>query len=73
MNATNFFSTVIAAFVLTLSIISCNDKTKETTGEKTKNSVEKETPEYFLLHPEIEKAYGYSQAVKIGTLLKYQA
>ncbi|HAF30066.1 MAG TPA: RidA family protein, partial [Bacteroidales bacterium] len=28
--------------------------------------VQKETPEYFLLRPEVEKMYGYSHAVKIG-------
>ena len=27
-------------------------------------------PEYFLLRPEVEKAYGYSHAVKIGDDLK---
>lgn len=27
-------------------------------------------PEYFLLRPEIEKAYGYSHAVKIGNTIK---
>jgi enamine deaminase RidA (YjgF/YER057c/UK114 family) len=38
--------------------------------------VEKETiiptekPEYFLLRPEVEKAYGYSHAVKIGNDIK---
>lgn len=27
-------------------------------------------PEYFLLRPEVEKAYGYSHAVKIGDSIK---
>lgn len=27
-------------------------------------------PEYFLLRPEIEKVYGYSHAVKIGSSIK---
>ena len=27
-------------------------------------------PEFFLLRPEIEKAYGYSHAVKIGNIIK---
>ena len=31
---------------------------------------EAETPEYFLLRPEVEKAYGYSHAVKIGDDIK---
>jgi 2-iminobutanoate/2-iminopropanoate deaminase len=29
-----------------------------------------ETPEYFLLRPEVEKQYGYSHAVRIGDDLK---
>lgn len=29
-----------------------------------------EAPEYFLLRPEVEKAYGYSHAVRIGNDLK---
>lgn len=29
-----------------------------------------EKPEYFLLRPEVEKAYGYSHAVKIGNSIK---
>jgi 2-iminobutanoate/2-iminopropanoate deaminase len=32
----------------------------------TCSNPEKETPEYFLLRPELEKMYGYSHAVKIG-------
>ena len=29
-----------------------------------------EEPEYFMLRPEVEKAYGYSHAVKIGNSIK---
>jgi len=29
-----------------------------------------ETPEYFLLRPEVEKAYGYTHAVRIGNEIK---
>lgn len=36
-------------------------------GKSTHNS---EKPEYFLLRPEVEKAYGYSHAVKIGNHIK---
>ena len=31
---------------------------------------ESAAPEYFLLRPDVEKAYGYSHAVKIGDALK---
>lgn len=29
-----------------------------------------DTPEYFQLRPEVEKAYGYTHAVKVGTSIK---
>ncbi|WP_425358416.1 RidA family protein [Aequorivita sublithincola] len=36
----------------------------------TKVLVSDETPYYFLLRPEVEKAHGYSHAVKIGNSIK---
>ena len=48
-----------------------------TSDDKSKAGTEKETvapqpekPEYFLLRPEAEKAYGYSHAVRIGEDIK---
>lgn len=35
-----------------------------------KNSPQSETPEYFNLRPETEKAFGYSHAVRIGNDIK---
>ena len=32
--------------------------------------VQAEAPEYFLLRPDVEKAYGYSHAIKIGDDIK---
>jgi 2-iminobutanoate/2-iminopropanoate deaminase len=32
--------------------------------------ISNQKPEYFLLRPEVEKAYGYSHAVKIGNSIK---
>lgn len=37
-------------------------------GQKT--TAHSDKPEYFLLRPDIEKAYGYSHAVKIGSSIK---
>lgn len=42
---------------------------------KTNDRIEKEVaksqkPAYFLLRPELEKMYGYTQAVRIGNLIK---
>jgi len=40
------------------------------TEETTEHTVQAETPEYFLLRPDVEKAYGYSHTVKIGNDIK---
>ncbi len=53
-------------FVLGFTIQSCNNETKKV--EET--VVKSETPEYFLLRPEVEKSYGYSHAVRIGDAIK---
>lgn len=52
--------------ILAFTTQSCKNETKE-----VKETVMKtETPEYFLLRPEVEKSYGYSHAVRIGDDLK---
>jgi len=49
----------------------CNTaEQKNTMSEKEIKPAPTETPEYFLLRPEVEKAYGYSHAVKIGNDIK---
>uniref|UniRef100_UPI004047CC0F RidA family protein n=1 Tax=Mariniflexile sp. TaxID=1979402 RepID=UPI004047CC0F len=69
---TTKFITMAIALVAAISISSCNEKTETTTekSEPTEIVVADETPNYFLLRPEIEKAYGYSHAVKIGNDIK---
>ncbi len=58
-------------FVLTFIFQSCQQKQREETKEVEKEViVESEKPEYFLLRPGVEKAYGYSHAVKIGNSIK---
>jgi 2-iminobutanoate/2-iminopropanoate deaminase len=59
---------VIALVIITESCSNCS-KTKETTAAEI-NPVQNEMPEYFNLRPEVEKAYGYTHAVKIGNDLK---
>lgn len=61
----NLFKLTFIAIVLILS--SCNQQTKV---ETEKPVVQTETPEYFNLRPDVEKAYGYSHAVKIGNDIK---
>ena len=70
-NLTNKLTLLATLFVLTLGLQSCILKQeKETKEVKKEVKVESEKPEYFLLRPEVEKAYGYSHAVKIGNSIK---
>ncbi|MCW8982204.1 MAG: RidA family protein [Altibacter sp.] len=58
-------------FTLFLGFQSCEQKEKQETKEVEKEVlVESHKPEYFSLRPEVEKAYGYSHAVKIGNSIK---
>ena len=62
---------LVTLCILTFGLQSCEQKQKEETQEVKKEViVESEKPEYFLLRPEVEKAYGYSHAVKIGNDIK---
>jgi 2-iminobutanoate/2-iminopropanoate deaminase len=57
-----------AAFVLVVaSLLGCQQKAP-VAGETP--AVVIEQPEYFMLRPEVEKAYGYTHAVKIGNEIK---
>ena len=62
-NTTTLILIVLSAFL----VQSCNQAPK---AEEKEIIVEQEKPEYFLLRPETEKAYGYSHAVKIGNDIK---
>ena len=71
------FKTLCALAVITITSSSCNQPKKElakndmnTTEVVTATKTITEKPEYFLLRPEVEKAYGYSHAVKIGNAIK---
>ena len=59
-------------FILTaLAIVLCTAQScREATKEVSDTTTPTEAPEYFLLRPGVEKAYGYSHAVKIGDDLK---
>jgi 2-iminobutanoate/2-iminopropanoate deaminase len=65
-------SLAVTLFVVSLFFAGCNnaDKSKPNGTEATVKQEAAETPEYFLLRPETEKAYGYSHAVKIGNDIK---
>ncbi|WP_308302165.1 RidA family protein [Psychroflexus sp. MES1-P1E] len=59
--------------ILMFSTISCIEKneqqTEDTSLEKAETALTYKS-EYFQLKPEIEEAYGYSHAVKIGNHIK---
>jgi len=69
MNKQSFFT--IAGLYSLFILFGCSytDNTKPTAGNAAKPAAT-ETPDYFQLRPETEKAYGYSHAVKIGNDIK---
>jgi enamine deaminase RidA (YjgF/YER057c/UK114 family) len=66
------FTTLAIALIVAISLSSCNEKADTTTKKSSpaETVVIDESPDYFLLRPEVEKAYGYSHAVKIGNSIK---
>ena len=69
-NPTSFLS-LLLLLTITSAVVSCKQNEKETHKEVEKEVIFKiEKPEYFQLRPEVEKAYGYSHAVKIGNDIK---
>jgi len=71
-NLSRRLTLLTAFFSLTFIGQSCvqtaqKDESNEISKERTATA---ETPEYFLLRPDVEKAYGYSHAVKIGNTIK---
>lgn len=61
------FLATLCAFIFGLN--SCEQK-EETKEVEIEVKAESEKPEYFLLRPALEKAFGYSHAVKIGSSIK---
>ncbi|HYN03093.1 MAG TPA: RidA family protein, partial [Vicinamibacteria bacterium] len=64
---------VIAAALLGLPLLSsCNAPATSTSTAQTPPPppVRQETPEWFFLRPEVEKAFGYAHAVRIGDDIK---
>ncbi len=66
---TNRLTLLAIFFALAFGFQSCEQK-EETKEVEKEVIVKSEKPEYFLLRPEVEKAYGYSHAVKIGNSIK---
>jgi len=60
----------MAVLIIVVSAVSTQSCQNTSTEVKHEHEVKAEVPEYFLLRPDIEKAYGYSHAVKIGNDIK---
>jgi enamine deaminase RidA (YjgF/YER057c/UK114 family) len=67
MKQISAFTTAITFSILLLAGCNTADNSNTTAANKVASE---EPPEYFLLRPEVEKAYGYSHAVKIGKDIK---
>lgn len=60
---------IALSILISISFLSsCN--TLETADTTTKSDAQKDTLEYFSLHPALEKQFGYTHAVKIGDDIK---
>ena len=59
----------VMLFAAVLSGCAAPDSGQAIAQQETGAAVD-ETPEYFLLRPEVEKAYGYTHAIKIGNDIK---
>ena len=51
-------------------LCACNNPNASTGAETVESKGIVDTPQYFLLRPELEKMFGYSHAVKIGNDIK---
>lgn len=60
---------VTICMLLSFALFSCKQESQQDTENKAQVIVSKK-PEYFLLRPDLEKMYGYTQAVKVGNLVK---
>ena len=56
-------------FFLTFTLFSCGQEIIKN-KEESSNLKISDKPEYFYLRPELEKMYGFTQAVRIGNLVK---
>lgn len=73
MKKTHLIYFTVLMFTTMASLISCKENTEKSQNQSEPVEVTTkiaDVPEYFLLRLEVEKAYGYSHAVKIGNSIK---
>lgn len=59
---------VMSSLLFSILMLGCVE-TPQKTEEAFNGSDTIEKPDYFLLRPELEKAYGYTQAVRVGNIV----
>ena len=67
-NLTIHLSLSVLLFSSLFTMQSCNHNEAE--AQQAEEAAESEKPAYFQLRPEVEKAFGYAHAVKIGNSIK---
>lgn len=67
-----FMNWLFFFLIVLLTTQSCEQAAKSDEKESIEEALKviSEKPDYFLLRPEVEKAFGYSHAVKIGNDIK---
>ncbi|KPM32928.1 Endoribonuclease L-PSP [Croceitalea dokdonensis DOKDO 023] len=63
-------SILLVLFAWSFTFLSCEQQKGETKTIEKEAVVESKKPEYFQLRPDVERAYGYRHAVKIGKNIK---
>lgn len=70
MKTTQKLKLGLLSIILCTIFLGCNQTKQEEIKDIKIVETRPEAPDYFLLRPEVEKAYGYSHAVKIGNDIK---
>jgi enamine deaminase RidA (YjgF/YER057c/UK114 family) len=70
MKTTQKLKLGLLSIILCTILLGCNQTKQEEIKEVEVVETTPEGPDFFLLRPEVEKAYGYSHAVKIGNDIK---
>ncbi|MEM6379359.1 MAG: RidA family protein, partial [Bacteroidota bacterium] len=65
-----FFYFSMLLILLFFAVQGCQQSHGQSTAEHSSAQADPEKPDYFLLRPSVEKAFGYSHAVKIGNTIK---
>lgn len=69
LTISNLFKLLSISLII-LGLSSCTYSDQENLAKVQDSTIQSEKPTYFYLRPNIEKMYGYTQAVKVGNIVK---